>query len=240
MNCKNCQKYYPSQKNFHLCSYVCVIDATHHPIGGKEYYEYLAVDTGQGILHRYLRPGRECTYGYRKLLEELEEAGYIPDAIVSDGGTGIASTVRYFDFKVHQRCHVHIMRDMRRGFRMPKKRMKQTLRKYYIYKYAKLVLDARTEKQKQARWKHFERVVLKMWSPQGDGEKNVVKAFVRAMPNAFTFMKYELQYTIPTTSNRVEGHISNLNTRLKTMRGMKNSNNAELLLNGIHYYLVKR
>lgn len=213
---------------------MCILDATHHAIGGEEWYEYLAYDTVSGLLHRHLRKGRECTWGYRKLLEDLEEAGYVPAVIVSDGGTGLASTIRYFGFTIHQRCHVHILRDIKTGFRMPTKRMKSTLRKYYIYKYAKLVLGARTEKQRQLRWKHFERVLFKMWSPQGDAEQNVVKAFIRVLPNAFTFMRYQHTYQIPTTSNQIEGYISILNTRLKTMRGIKNSANAELLLHAIH------
>lgn len=131
------------------------------------------------------------------------------------------------------------MRDIRTGFRMPQKRMKQTLRKYYIYKYAKLILDSRTEKQKKNRWKQFERVVLKMWCPQGDAEKNVIKAFIRSINNAFTFLTFEHLHTIPTTTNKVEGYISHLNARLKTMRGLKSPANAELLLNSIHWGLKR-
>jgi len=213
-----------------------LLDATHHSIGGKEYYEYLALDTQIGLVNRHLRKGRECTYGYRVLLEELELQGYVPEVIVSDGGKGISSTLRYFELNIHQRCHVHILRDIRRGFRMPKKRMKSTLRKYYIYKYAKLVLASKNEKQKQLRWQHFERVVLKMWTPQGDGEKNVVKSFVFTLDKAFTFLKYQDVYDIPNTSNRIEGYISHLNSRLKTMRGLKSPANAELILNTIHYF----
>lgn len=217
-----------------------MVDATHHSIGGTEYYEYLAIDTSQGLLHRHLRKGRECTWGYRVLFDDLKQQGYTPQVVVSDGGTGICSTLKYFDIHLHQRCHVHSMRDMRTGFRMPKKRMKQTLRKYYIYKYAKLVLNSRTEEQRQRRWKQFERVVLKMWLPQGDAEKNVVKAYVRTLHNAFTFLRHEYQYSIPVTTNMAEGYISHLNARLKTTRGLKSPANAELLLNATHWYLKKK
>ena len=215
-----------------------IIDTTHHSIGGKEYYEYIAFDTWFGLLHRHLRKGRECTWGYRILLAELEKIGYKPYVVVSDGGTGIFSMLRLFSLENrHQRCHVHILRDMRVGFRMNLKRMKSALRKYYIYKYAKLLLDSRTDEQYSLRWKHFQRVVLKMWNPQGDGEKNVVKAFVKVLDKAFTFTKFS---DVPTTTNQVEGYISNINTRLKTMRGLKSPANAELLLNAIHHYLKQK
>lgn len=171
-------------------------------------------------------------------MSELEEHGYKPGVVVSDGGTGIASALHYFEISIHQRCHVHIMRDMRTGFRMPKRRMKSTLRKYYLYKYAKLVLDSRSWDQRKIRWKQFERVVLKMWPPQGDAEKNVVKAFVYVQKKAFTFLTYP-HLDIPITTNRIEGYISNLNTRLKTMRGLKSSANAELLLNAVHFFLTR-
>ena len=78
-----------------------MLDATHHSIGGKEYYEYLALDTEIGLVNRHLRKGRECTYGYRVLLEELELQGYVPEVIVSDGGKGISSTLRYFELNIH-------------------------------------------------------------------------------------------------------------------------------------------
>jgi transposase-like protein len=217
---------------------VLVIDAKVVKIKGVKHCEYLAVDTDLGLVHRCLRTGNENTYGYRKLLEELQQAGYTPLAVVSDGGTGIYSALRYCEVPEQQRCHVHLLRDLQRGLRMQPKRMRKDRRKWYLYAYAKLVLDSRTEAQKQLRYDHFQRVVLKMWQPHGDGEKNVIKSFVRTLPKAFTFMNPKNKYLhIPTTSNLVEGYISHFNTRLKTTRGLKNSANAEFLLNTIHLSL---
>jgi hypothetical protein len=118
------------------------------------------------------------------------------------------------------------------------KRMRRDRRKWYIYAYAKLVLDSRNEAQKQLRFLHFQRVVLQMWQPHGEGEKNVIKSFVRTLPKAFTFMHPRNKYlTVPHTTNRVEGYISCFNARLKTTRGLKSPANAELLLNAIHLSL---
>ncbi|GEM_PF-3184959 len=100
--------------------------------------------------------------GYRQLFEELQQAEYIPLVVVSDGGTSIYSALRYYKISKQQRCHVHLLRDLQRGFRMLPKRMKKDRRKWYLYAYAKLVLNSRTEVQKQLRYEHFQRVVLKM------------------------------------------------------------------------------
>lgn len=215
-----------------------VIDAKVVKVSGVKYCEYLAVDTDLGLLHRCFRKGNENTYGYRQVLGELQQEGYTPLAVVSDGGTGIYSALRHFEIQEQQRCHVHLMRDVQRGLRMLPKRMRRDRRKWYLYAYAKLVLDSRTEVQKQLRYEHFQRVVLKMWQPHGEGEKNVMKSFIRTLPKAFTFLSPKNKYLhIPTTSNLVEGYISRFNARLKTTRGLKSSANAELLLNAIHLSL---
>jgi hypothetical protein len=167
----------------------------------------------------------------------LKESGYEPYVVVSDGGPGIYSTLRRFGIIRHQRCHIHILRDVRTGLRMHARQMRLVLRKYYLYKYAQLVLKATTDEQKTSRLKHFVRVVTVMYPVCGYVEKNIVKAFIKTLPLAFTWLEYDGIWNIPKTSNLVEGYISRLNARLKTTRGLKSSANAELLLNAIHYFL---
>ncbi len=118
--------------------------------------------------------------------------------------------------------------------------MKSNIRKYYIYKYAKLVLNSTNEKQKQFRLKHFEKTIQLMWSPTAANEINSIKAFIKNLDPAFTFLEYQDIWNIPKTTNQIEGYISHLNARLKTTRGLKNSTNAELIINGIIYYLRKK
>lgn len=214
-----------------------VVDGKHISIKGKEYCEYLAIDTKFGLVHRYLRKGHECAYGYWRLFSMLLEDGYEPYAVVSDGGPGIYSTLRRFGIFRHQRCHIHILRDLRTGLRIHARQMKIVLRKYYLYKYAQLILKANTIEQFDGRLKHFKRVVTTMWPVNGDIEKNIIKAFLKTLPLAFTWLEYEGILDIPKTSNLVEGYISRLNCRLKTMRGLKSPANAELIINGIHHFL---
>lgn len=217
-----------------------VVDAKVIFISGTKYCEYLACDTSIGLVQRCLRKGSECTYGYRQLFEDLQAEGYEPVVVVSDGGTGIYSALKYYEITEHQRCHVHLLRDLRTGLRMLVKRLKKDKRKWYIYSYGRLLLNSRTEKQRQLRWQHFQRVVLKMWQLHGEVEKNIIKSFVHNLPKAFTFMETKNNsLNIPTTSNLVEGYISRFNARLKTTRGLKSPANAELLLNAIHISLMK-
>ncbi len=71
-------------------------------------------------------------------------------------------------------------------------------------------------------------------------ELNAINGFIRTLPLAFTFMEYRKLWDIPKTTNVLEGYISHLNARLKTMRGLKNPANAGRILNAIHYFLRKK
>jgi hypothetical protein len=76
-----------------------------------------------------------------------------------------------------------------------------------------------------------------MWPASGEVELNATKGFINTLPLAFTFMAYRKFLEIPKTTNVLEGYISHLNTRLKTMRGLKSPANAGRILNAIHYFL---
>lgn len=210
------------------------------PVKGQDYCEYLAYDTANGLIGRCHRKGGESTWGYRQIFKELNVVGYEIRAVVSDGGTGIYSALRHFGIKRHQRCHIHLLRDLKTGLRMHAKQPRIVLRKYYWVKYAKMVLASADECQLALRLKHFERVVFAMWLGNGDVELNAIKGFVKTLPLAFTFMEYRKFWNIPKTTNVIEGYISHLNARLKTMRGLKNPANAGRILNTIHYFLRKK
>ena len=197
----------------------------------------MGLDTKLGLIGRCFRKGGESTWGYREIIRSAQSSGYQVKAVVSDGGTGIFSALRHFGIKKHQRCHVHLLRDLRTGLRLQNKRPKSILRKYYCNKYAKLLLAANDECQLELRLKHFERVVFTMWLGGGEVELNAVKGFLRTLPWAFTFMEYQKFLDIPKTTNPLEGYISRINARLTTMRGLKNPANAGRILNAIHYFL---
>lgn len=228
------------KKNFKRASGLLVIDAKHAPVKGTDYCEFLAYDTNIGLIGRCHKKGGESTWGYRQIFKELQTAGYVIRVVVSDGGTGIFSALRHFGIKRHQRCHIHLLRDLKTGLRMHAKRPRIVLRKYYWVKYAKLLLAANDEFQLALRLKHFERVVFAMWVGGGDVELNAINGFIKTLPLAFTFMDYQKLWNIPKTTNVLEGYISNLNARLKTMRGLKSPANAGRILNAIHYFLRKK
>lgn len=202
-----------------------------------KYYESLGYDTRLGLIGRCFRKGGESTWGYREIIRSAQEADYQIKAVVSDGGTGIFSALRHFGIKRHQRCHVHLLRDLRTGLRMHAKRPKSILRKYYCNKYAKLLLAANDECQLELRLKHFDRVISVMWPASGEVEVNAIRGFLNTLPLAFTFMDCQQFLDIPKTTNALEGYISRINARLKTMRGLKSPANAGRILNAIHYFL---
>ena len=213
------------------------MDGKHIKIKGVKYYESLGLDTRIGLIGRNLRKGGESTWGYREIIRTAKEAGYEVKAAVTDGGTGIYSALRRYGIKKHQRCHIHLLRDLRTGLRMHGKRPKSILRKYYCNKYAKLLLNSADEYQLTLRLKHFDRVVSAMWPASGEVEVNAIKGFIKTLPLAFTFMQYGKFLDIPKTTNVLEGYISRINARLKTMRGLKSPANAGRILNAIHYFL---
>jgi len=217
-----------------------VIDAKHVPVKGVDYCEFLAYDTNIGLVNRCHQKGGETTWGYRKIFKKLKAVGYEVRVVVSDGGTGIYSALRAFGIKRHQRCHIHLLRDFKTGLRIHAKKPRIVLRKYYWVKYAKLILNSRDESQLVLRLEHFKRVVFTMWTGGGDVELNSVNGFIRTLSLAFTFMDYQKLWNIPKTTNVLEGYISHLNARLKTMRGLKSPANAGRILNAIHYFLRKK
>jgi transposase-like protein len=228
------------KKNFNKASGILAIDAKHVPVKGQDFCEYLAYDTSIGLVNRYHRKGGESTWGYREIFKQLKTVEYVIRVVVSDGGTGIYSALRHFGIKRHQRCHIHLLRDLKTGLRIHTKRPKVVLRKYYCVKYAKLLLAAADGSRLALRLKHFERLVFTMWPAWGDVELNAINGFIRTLPLAFTFMGYRKLWDIPKTTNVLEGYISRLNARLKTMRGLKNPANAGRILNAIHYFLRKK
>jgi hypothetical protein len=130
------------------------MDGKHIKIKGVKYYESLGFDTKIGLVGRNLRKGGESTWGYREIIRAAKEVGYEVKAVVSDGGTGIYSALRHYGIKKHQRCHIHLLRDLRTGLRIQRKRPKSILRKYYCNKYAKLILNSSDEDQLDLRLKH--------------------------------------------------------------------------------------
>jgi hypothetical protein len=228
------------KKNLHKASGILVIDAKHVPVKGEDCCEFLAYDTNIGLIGRCHRKGGESTWGYREIFKNIKDVGYEVKVVVSDGGSGIYSALRHFGIKRHQRCHIHLLRDLKTGLRIHAKRPRIVLRKYYWVKYAKLLLNSNDEYQLVLRLKHLDRVVFTMWQGGGDVEINSIKGFIRTLPLTFTFMDYQKFWNIPKTTNVVEGYISHLNARLKTMRGLKSPANAGRILNAIHYFLRKK
>lgn len=175
--------------------------------------------------------------GWRKLLRALKDDGYQTFVAVSDGGCGIHAALRRMDIRRHQRCHIHILRDLRTGLRIHARRPKTTLRRYFLMKYAKLVLGAKNRCQLESRLRQLRRAAEIMWPLAGDVEKNTCRSFLKTLPAAFLWLDYDGIIAIPKTTNVLENYIGQLNARLKTMRGMKNLKHAELILNGIHHFL---
>lgn len=206
---------------------LAIIDAKHLRIRGKKHTLFLATDAKGKCLGSILLPGGETKAGYSLLLRQIQGL----QAVVSDGGTGITSLIREKGL-AHQRCHVHLLRDLRNGLRISRLKRKRPIGKTMIAKAARLLLRARDEKTKAHRLAHLERIAWIMYDGWGLTERETIRGFIRKFPLAFAFLRHP-ELTIPTTTNHVENLIGRIEARLKTMRGLKSLRSAELYIDAL-------
>lgn len=222
----------------HACG-VVLMDAKALSIKGQDFCEYLIWDIEAGLIARRLCPGSESSKVYDDLLDSLTERGLVITSAVTDGLPGFR---RILDARgiVHQRCHVHLLRDLKVGLQLTNRHRHQRLspanrQKRILYGYCRLYLRA-----EPAQWNLREAHMLR------HAERNIFgfnPIQFRALRRFMRGSKYAFQHffedpRIPTTTNRLELYIHHFATRLATMNGFKNAENADRMLIAIHTDLL--
>jgi len=221
--------------NPYVPSGILILDGKALGIRGKKYCEHLVWDTGAGLLKRRLCSGKESPQVFDALLQELLEQGIVFTAVTVDGLLGLTQVLETYGVHV-QRCHVHLLRDLRTGLQLkrfshhPGNRQKRIL-----HRYCKLLLDSSPETF-LLRWKHLERIIEANVFGMSPIHYNVLLRFKKACRFAFSSF---IDPRIPNTTNRLESYIGHFNARLKTMRGFKKPENAERILIALHHSLLK-
>jgi transposase-like protein len=211
-----------------------VLDGKRLSIKGREWCEYLVLDSEGDLLIRALEPGKECAVVYGELLGQLKADGLIVSAAVTDGLPGLRKVLRNLSV-IHQRCHVHLLRDLRTGLRLTTRHRHKRLtpanrQKRILYGYAKLLLQA-TRETFELRLYHLTRCVAQNHFCLNPIQLQALRRFLRGAQSAFWHFHDD---RIPTTTNAVENYIGRLEARLKTMRGFKNPDNADRVLRALH------
>jgi len=214
---------------------IVLLDAKALSVGGLDFCEHLVWDIQAGLIARRLWPRKESAKVYDALLTELTQAGMKITAATTDGFPGLRAVLAKHSI-VHQRCHVHLLRDLRTGLQLTSRHRHKRLtpanrQKRIIHGYATLFLQADPET-----WNLRERHLLRQLEMNCFGlnpiQLQALRRFVRG--SKYAFQHYFEDSRIPTTTNRLELYISHFSTRMRTMNGFKNAMNAERILVAIH------
>lgn len=214
---------------------ILLLDGKALSIHGQKYCEHLVWDVAAGLLARRLCPGKESPQVFDDLLQEVLQRGIVFTAATIDGLPGLTQMLEAYGAHV-QRCHVHLLRDIKTGLQL--KRFNNhpgNRQKWILHRYCRLLLHA-SPATFPLRWQHLERLVEVNVFGLNPIHHNVLERFRKACRHAFTHF---VDPRIPTTTNRLESYISHFNARLKTMRGFKKAENAERILIALHLSLLK-
>lgn len=221
--------------NPHVPSGILILDGKALNIRGKKYCEHLVWDTNAGLLKRRLCSGKESPQVFDALLQELLGEDIVFTAVTIDGLPGLTQVLETYGVHV-QRCHVHLLRDLKTGLQLKRfSKHPGNTQKRILYRYCKLLLDSCPETF-ILRWKHLGRIIEANVFGLSPIHHNVLLRLKKSCRNAF---KHFIDPHIPNTTNRLESYISHFNARLTTMRGFKKPENAERILIALHHSLLK-
>lgn len=219
--------------NPHVASGILILDGKALSIRGEKYCEHLVWDTRAGLLTRKLCPGKESPQVFDALLQELLREDTVFTAATIDGLPGLTQVLETYGVHI-QRCHIHLLRDLKTGLQL--KRFNHhpgNAQKRILSRYCRLLLRASPDTF-ALRWKHLERLIAVNAFGINPIHHNVLRRFQKACRYAFAHFR---DARIPTTTNRLESYISHVNARLKTMRGFKKPENADRILVALHLSL---
>ncbi len=214
---------------------ILILDGKALRIRGEKYCEYLVWDMKAGLLARKLGQGKESPQVFDELLQELLGAGIIFTAVTIDGLPGLTQVLETYGVSI-QRCHIHMLRDLKTGLQLKRfSKHPGNVQKRILYRYCRLLLRS-SPATFLLRWKHLERLIEANVFGVNPIHHNVLRRFKKACRHAFTHF---VDPRVPTTTNRLESYISHFNARLKTMRGFKKPENADRILIALHRSLLK-
>ena len=212
-----------------------VLDGKSLSIRGKDACEHIILDADGVLLARALEMGRESAEVYSYLIDQLKADGVHLNAATTDGLPGLEKML-HGQHLIHQRCHVHLLRDVRTGLQLTTRHRYKRLtpanrQKRVLFRYCHLLLQS-TPETYQLRMAHVARCITHNFFLLNSIQLQALRRFLRtAQKRGFWHFHDE---EIPTTTNAVENYIGRLQTRLKTMRGFKKFENADRILDALH------
>ena len=223
--------------NSNAASGVLLMDGKVVVIRGVKHCEHLVWDMKAGLLARRLCIGKESPKVFDDLLQGILGQGIVFTSATIDGLPGLRQILETYGAKV-ERCHVHLLRDLRVGLQLRlkyKRRHPKNTQKFLIHRYCQLFLAA-SPSTFDLRLRHVARLATENLFEINPIQLQALYRFIKSARYAFVHFE---DPAIPTTTNRLESHISHFNARLLTMRGFKKPENANRILIALHLSLLK-
>lgn len=212
-----------------------VLDGKALSIHGQEACEHLILDADGVLLARELAMGKESAKTYGALIGQLKADGLLLSAATTDGLPGLGREMEQCRL-IHQRCHIHLLRDLRTGLQLTvrhrhKRRTQANRQKRVVYGYCRLLLKA-TPETFRGRLEHVTRSLAHNFFCLNPIQIQALRRFLRtAQKHGFWHFHDD---RIPKTTNAAENYIGRFEARLKTMRGLKKFENADRILEALH------
>ena len=139
-----------------------VLDGKPLSIRGEDACEHLLLDADGALLARALEMGKESAAVYSYLIDQLKADGLHLNTATTDGLPGLEKMLEK-QHLIHQRCHVHLLRDLRVGLQLTmrhryKRRTPANRQKRVLYRYCHLLLRS-TPETYQLRMAHVSRCI---------------------------------------------------------------------------------
>jgi hypothetical protein len=210
----------------------------------------LAVDYRTQDIVSWRIAENESQDNYKKLITDVQNCGYIIKALISDGGTGIRALTQkrkpsfirigsrpyprpgvspakehtvFLPNIPHQWCVVHAQRELLKYVRTKAKKEEREILTVLINQILFSSTLAQAEKAKE----HLNTYGYINYSEAAQRLTKIISSYWKLLTVHYTARVG--RYKIPPTTNVIENIISNLNTRLKTMKKIKTHGSAEAI-----------
>ena len=173
--------------------------------------------------------GREAESRIRTDLKHIRDSGYRFAGFVSDGGTGVVSTIKtMYPHTPHQICLAHMHRQITGGMgRYPKDQHVRNLRKLADHIWlieSQEALQWWTHQVQEWKVKHILYLLQMRRDDTGiswyihKGVRKAVRLMLKLPSISFTFLRHPL---MPKTTNELEAQFGHLGKRWLAHRGLK-------------------
>lgn len=207
-------------------THILVLDATFTKVKGNDRAIMIAYDTGIGVVDYWIDVTENAT-AYSLIFQRLDQAGYRPICVVSDGHFSLLPVIAERNLP-HQRCINHLLRELKR--KLVRHGEEVVGRDRILYSRIKWVLRTRTIEDLSGRIEYFRTMV----APLFPEKPTVLRWFWRIIPSAVLHLSYTEK--VPPTTNRIENLNGQVKQRIKTMRGMKSEKSLHNLLKILFYF----